>query len=220
MALSRRTVKGAGPCYRTILALDIEASTDRPNPVKGRLRSAMYDLLESALRKAGITERRRDPLVDRGDGVLALIHPLDEVPKTLLLNLVVPTLSRLLREHDARDPERRFRLRAVVHAGEVHYDRQGCFGEALDIAFRLLDAPAVKQSLKRTNAPIVLVVSGEIYRGVVRQGYEGIEEEHFKPLVRVSVADADHDGWVHIPDARVGGGQVVPFRPRPVRAAN
>jgi GTP diphosphokinase / guanosine-3',5'-bis(diphosphate) 3'-diphosphatase len=34
------------------------------------------------------------------------------------------------------------RLRVVLHAGEVHYDGNGCFGEALDIAFRLLDAPA------------------------------------------------------------------------------
>jgi hypothetical protein len=213
---------GTTPCYRTILALDIEASTDRTNPVKGSLRAVMYELLETALRKAGITEGCRDPLVDRGDGVLALIHPLDEVPKTLLLNRVIPMLSKLLGEHSAHDPVRRFRLRAVVHAGEVHYDRQGCFGGSLDVAFRLLDAPAVKHSLLRTAAPIVLVVSSEIYHGVVRHGYEGIDEDRFEQLVRVSVADEQHEGWVHIPadGARnSANGNVVAFRPWPVRAA-
>jgi hypothetical protein len=31
-----------------------------------------------------------------------------------------------------------------VHAGEVNYDANGCFGEALDVAFRLLDAARVQ----------------------------------------------------------------------------
>ena len=35
----------------------------------------------------------------------------------------------------------------MVHAGEVNYDANGCFGEALDIAFRLLDSAHVKKAL-------------------------------------------------------------------------
>ena len=41
------------------------------------------------------------------------------------------------------------RVRAVGHAGEVHYDPDGSYGEALDIAFRLLDAPAVNRHSKQ-----------------------------------------------------------------------
>jgi len=188
------------PCYRTILALDIEGSTTRTNSAKAWLRTVMYELLEEALRGAGIAERHRDGLVDRGDGVLALIHPVDDVPKTALLSSVLPTLARLLREHNSGNPDRQFRLRAVVHAGEVHYDQRGCFGEALDIAFRLLDAPAVKHRLERTTAPIVLVVSGDIYRCVVRHGYDGIDDNGFESIVSVTVGRTRHRGWVQVPE--------------------
>jgi hypothetical protein len=52
----------------------------------------------------------------------------------------------------------------LVHAGEVNYDGYGCFGEALDIAFRLLDAPGVKKALRSAPDPLTLVVSDDIYR--------------------------------------------------------
>lgn len=187
------------PHYRVILALDIEGSTARTNPAKAELRRVMYELLEESLLAGGGTEAYRDPLVDRGDGVLALLHPVDEVPKTTLLNQVIPTLSKLLAAHNALHPESRFRLRAVVHAGEVHYDGRGHFGEALDIAFRLLDAPAVKAALEQADAPVALVVSDDIYRCVVKHGYAGIDVVRFDPLVTLHLAGAQHRGWVHVP---------------------
>jgi hypothetical protein len=156
----------------------------------------MYDLFEEALLGCGIHEQYRDPLVDRGDGVLALLYPVDEVPKTLLFNAFVPTLSRLLVEHNAGWPLQRLRMRAAVHAGEVHYDRQGQFGEALDVTFRLLDAPEVKNWLTKSNAPLVLVVSDYIYRTVIRHCYEGIDSGAFQQLVNVRVAGEEQRGWI------------------------
>lgn len=38
-----------------------------------------------ALRAAGIARRHRDRFTDRGDGILALIHPVDQAPKAILL---------------------------------------------------------------------------------------------------------------------------------------
>jgi hypothetical protein len=87
----------------------------------------------------------------------------------------------------------------VVHAGEVHYDANGCFGEALDIAFRLLDAAHVKKALRAAPDPLILVISGDIYRTVVRHGYDGIDQRTFHPLVRVHVAGNRYPGWIHIP---------------------
>jgi len=37
-------------------------------------------------------------------------------------------------------PECQLRLRVVLHAGDVHDDPNSCFGNALDLPFRLLDA--------------------------------------------------------------------------------
>src|SRR6266487_5218829 len=99
---------------------------------------------------SGITERHLEQLTDRGDGVLVLVRPADEVPKPVLLTMLIPTLTTLVADHNeaAPDPALRLRLRAVVHAGEVLWDGNGFFGEDLDVAFRLLDAPAVKRALR------------------------------------------------------------------------
>lgn len=151
------------PRHRAIIALDIEQSTIRPDSVKAELRRTIYDMFDQALRSAGICRRHRDRFIDRGDGLLALIHPVDQAPKALLLNRTIPALSKLLADYNATvsyadRPYRQLRIRAVVHAGEVHYDTNGCFGEALDIAFRLLDAPSVKKTLRTATGPLTPMV--------------------------------------------------------------
>ncbi|WP_157431091.1 hypothetical protein [Actinomadura macra] len=196
------------PRYRAILAVDIEGSTTRTDPVKAELRRTLYRLLEEAFLRAGIEERYREDFVDRGDGALVLVRPLDEVPKTLLLHPVVPILAALLAEHNATPAiapgrDRRIRMRVVVHAGEVHNDGRGNFGEALDIAFRLLDCPEAKDALRRAEAPLVLVVSEDIYHSIVRHGYEGIDAEGYRPLVRLEVTGRGHRGWVYDADGGV-----------------
>jgi hypothetical protein len=180
--------------------VDIENSTALTNPAKASLRHVMYDLLEGALLAGGIAEGQRDPLVDRGDGVLALVHSVLAGAKVRLLNPVIPTLHRLLVEHNGQHPDLRFRLRAVVHAGDVHQDPQGCFGEALDITFRLLDSPRLKKALKeRPDAPMVLVVSDEIYHTVVKHDYPGIDKAEFTSLGHVRTGRDHHRGWLQIP---------------------
>jgi class 3 adenylate cyclase len=192
------------PRYRAIVALDIEQSTSRPDPVKAELRRTLYELFDEALRSAGIHRRHRDRFTDRGDGLLALIRPADQAPKAVLLTRAVPALSRLLADYNAGfpravRPQRQLRIRAVVHAGDVHYDANGCFGETLDVAFRLLDAPGVKKTLRGTTCPLALVISGDIYRTVVRPGYDGIDQHAFRPLVRVHLAGHRYPGWIHVP---------------------
>lgn len=193
------------PHYRVIVALDIERSTSRTDPVKAELRRKLYELFDRALCAAGIHEQHRDPFVDRGDGVLALVYPVDKVPKVLLLSTAIPALNQLLTDYNTNvpaegRPERLLRIRAVVHAGEVNYDANGCFGEALDLAFRLLDAAKVKKALKEATGSMVLVVSEDIHRCVVRHGYQGIDQGTFHQLVHVQVAEHRYPGWIQIPD--------------------
>jgi hypothetical protein len=194
------TLPVALPHHRAIVLVDIQGSTARTNVDKARLRGWMYDLLKRALRVSRIAERHRDAFIDRGDGVLVLIHPVKQVPKTVLLHTFIPTLARLLNEHNARWPDHQFRLRAAVHAGEVHYDPQGCFGEALDATFRLLESPAVKRRLIEIENPLILVVSDHIYHSVIRHGYEGIDQREYEQTVQVRVGAQQYCGWVHVPD--------------------
>ena len=176
---------------RTIVALDIERSTSRPDPVKAELRATMYDLFDAALRAAGIHPRHRDRFADRGDGFLALIHGVDHRPD-VLLRRVIPAFGVLLAEYNTvRPPQRQLRVRVVVHAGTVFYDANGCFGEALDTAFRLLDAARVKQALRTASAPLALVVSVGVGESV-RSGRIG----RVGGLVSVEVAGRWHQGLI------------------------
>ena len=178
---------------RTIVALDIDRSTSRPDDVKAELRQAMYALFDAALRAAGIQPRHRDPFADRGDGFLALIHPVGHTPK-VLLRRVIPAFGLLLAEHNAGRPlQRQLRIRVVVHAGTVFYDANGCFGETLDTAFRLLDAPGVTEVLRSAQAPLVLVVFAGL-DGLVHTAEFG----RAFPPVSVQVAGNAHEGRVSL----------------------
>jgi class 3 adenylate cyclase len=181
------------PRHRAIVAVDIEGSTRRTNRARALMRNAMYDLLEEALLLSGIGERHRD-LVDRGDGAFVLVHPVDEAPKTVLLTMVIPTLSELLTQYETARPEHGFRLRVAMHAGEVHFDNRGWYGEDLDITAR---------KLRQTSAPLVLVVSQDIYRSVIRHGYDGIDDSTFEQTVQVQIGGQRQRGWVQIPGAAV-----------------
>lgn len=198
------------PVYRTVLAFDVEGSTGRNNRGKAFLREQVFQVVTAALRGCGIGERDCDAEVHRGDGVLVLVHPTDHAPKTVLLGSVVPAVRRMLDAHNRRRPEDAVRLRAVLHAGEIMHDRHGTFGETLDVAFRLLDAPEVKRALRETTAPLVLVVSDDVHRSVVRHGYAGITSRAFRRAVAVEVGGSCWSGWLHEP-----GGPPLPRPPAP-----
>jgi HD domain len=87
----------------------------------------------------------------------------------------------------------------VVHAGTVYYDANGCFGETLDTAFRLLDAPSVKRTLQASQAPLVLVISAVTCRSV----YPGLICPA-SSLVGVQVAGNRQEGFIraNLPAAR------------------
>ena len=127
-----------------------------------------------------------DPFTDRGDGLLVLLRPVDEIPKPVLLSHLIPALARLLAAYNSRispaDQPRILRLRAVIHAGEVHCDVNGLFGEDLDVAFRLLDAPRFKAELKSATVPLALVASDYIYQSVISHGYDGIDDTGIPPV--------------------------------------
>ena len=153
---------------------------------------------------AGIDSQHYDPFTDRGDGLLVLLRPADELPKPLLLSRLIPILASLLAARNSGispGPPRVLRLRAVIHAGEVHYDEKGPFGEDLDVAFRLLDAPRFKAHLKNATAPMALVASDYIYQTIIRHGYTGILKKDFVQLVTVTVGFQRRKGWVQLPYA-------------------
>jgi hypothetical protein len=180
------------PVQRTVVGVDIEGSTDRNNVQRARIREAMYDVLEKSLIASGITEEHREPLLDRGDGAIVFIQPVDVIPKPVLVTTFIPVLRDELRAQE-------FRLRVAMHFGDVHCDSRGRFGEDIDLMVRLLDFPDVKARLRKSDEPLVLAVSERFYRSVVKHGYDGIDTRTFLPLPRFRMGGQSHRGWVQVP---------------------
>jgi hypothetical protein len=192
----------AEPVYRLIVGVGIEDWTKRTNPVKGELRDYLYHLIGQALQLTGIAEGQLEPFTHRSDGVLILIRPHDDVPKTLILGRLLPVLTALLMTHNEAMPrlDLHLRLRVVVHAGEVHGDEHGFYGDDVDTACRLLDSPGLRRTLRdETASPLVLAVSEEIYHGIVEQDYLGAGA--YQPLGRIPVGNRRRRGWTHVPAA-------------------
>lgn len=198
--LSSRTAADI-PRHRIMMAVDIEGSVKRVNSVRAQLRNILFQLLDEAFTTGGVGRKHREPFIDRGDGVLCLVRPFDQVPKTLLLAVVVPALGDLLEKHAESHPELAFRLRVAVHAGEVHRDKRGPYGEDVDIVCRLVDAPELKRRLRETTGPLALAVSQEIHRAVVRHGYPGIERAAFTQAVHIRLGEERLRGWLYTPES-------------------
>jgi hypothetical protein len=187
------------PCYRTVFGVDVESSTMRNNSAKARMRDAVYTLVTEALVRAEIAADDHDPFLDTGDGLVVMLRSADRVPKTLLLRSVVPTLSRLVDEHNQHHPADHLRLRTVLHAGEMHFDTHAPFGETLDVAFRLLNSPVTKHALRGTTVSLVLAVSDDIYQSVVRHQYDGIDPLTFTAFVTKRNSTTWDTGWLQVP---------------------
>ena len=193
-----------GPVYRIIFAIDVKGSTERTNLGRMEFRETIYKMVEKSLLAAGITERHRDPLVDRGDGILALIHLTDRISKPLVLTKVIPHLREQLRRYSETHLSSPLQLRVVLHAGDVHRDQWGPFGEDLDVAFRLLDAPEVKELRSHTPDPLFLVISESIYWTIVSHDYPGIDKPSFAQVTTVNVRNRLYHGWAAKPPVPVG----------------
>ena len=94
---TRRPFWPEQPYHRAIVAVDTADSTARTDTAKACLRRTLYEVFEDALHTAGIEDDFRNPLIDRGDGILAVMHPI--VPKTVLLNIFIAVLGEQLTKH-------------------------------------------------------------------------------------------------------------------------
>ena len=185
------------PTHRSIVVVDVVSFTrpDRDNVDQLAIRAAMYDTLRDAFEDSGIPWRRT-VREDRGDGVLIFVSA--EVSKVLLLGKMAARLAELLDVGNAtRPPRQRFRMRMVVHAGEVHRDAHGFAGYDVNLAFRLVDAKPLREAMEHSGAPLGLIVSENVHDAVLRHGYGGIDAAAFE-RVRVQVKSADVPGWIQL----------------------
>ncbi|MFI0486189.1 FxSxx-COOH system tetratricopeptide repeat protein [Actinomadura sp. 9N215] len=196
--------------HRAIVAVDVAGFGDRrrTNPDRVRARDGLYRALRRSFTRSALpwdTSHRED----RGDGALVLVSP--EVPKVRLSGSLPQALADALDDHNtASPPAQRIGLRMALHAGEVHHDTHGVAGACVNDAFRLLEAPAVKDVLAGSRAPLVLVVSEWFFEEVVRHD-PGSRPDAFRQ-VRVELKETSTTARVRVvepgeplPDVVAGG---------------
>ncbi|MFD1045625.1 NB-ARC domain-containing protein, partial [Kibdelosporangium lantanae] len=184
--------------HRTIVVVDVEGfgSPARTLPHQLGIRAGLYRVVEEALRAAGVAwERCR--IEDRGDAVFILV-PAD-IPKGPIVEVAPEALVRALRAHNhTADGRQRLRLRMAVHAGEVALDDYGATSTAINTAFRLVDAPPLKQALRDSPGVLALIVSRWVFDEVVRHSTV-LDSATFRPTP-IAVKETQDTAWIALPD--------------------
>ncbi|OXM52438.1 hypothetical protein CFP75_09665 [Amycolatopsis alba DSM 44262] len=181
--------------YRSIVLVDVEGSTKLLEPAQMEARKALYEILDEAFERAGVSEHHQ-VREDRGDGVMVLVD--SAVPKVHLAGTFVGHLVRLLEEHNRSNALSEWlRLRIALHAGEVHRDRHGYGGDALNSAFRLLDADELKERFREVQrAQCVVIASDRLFHDFIRHRPDETGAAHYH---EITVARIGKPAWVRVP---------------------
>jgi Tetratricopeptide repeat len=184
------------PVHRAIMVVDVERFGDpaRTNLNQLAVRGGLYRALAQAFDESGVVWRSCVS-EDRGDGALILIPP--DVSKTRLVTRLPVCLIRAIKRHNAGSaaPEG-MRLRVALHAGEVYGDEHGVAGAAVNHAFRLTEAPALKSALEASPGVIAFIVSDWLFNEVVRHDPEAEPCSYRK--VQVAVKETSAVGWIRV----------------------
>jgi tetratricopeptide (TPR) repeat protein len=192
--------------HRTVVVVDVEGFGDqrRTNRDQVAIRDGLYRAMREAFGDAGIPwdDCGRE---DRGDGVFVLVPA--EVPKGLLVKALPSALVTALRAHNGTHPgPERIRLRMALHAGEVYYDQHGVTGAAVNLAFRLLEAGALKAVLAGSPGVLAVIASSWFFEEVVR--HSTADAAAYRP-VKVTVKETTTTGWICLPDHMDPAGQAM-----------
>jgi tetratricopeptide (TPR) repeat protein len=184
--------------HRTILVVDVEGfgSPTRADPDRLVVREGLYRALRRALRACGIPWSRCH-VEDRGDGILLLAPA--QLPKAPFVMSLPGELAEAVRQQNARHrgPEQ-MRLRMALNAGEVNYDEHGVTATSVNLAFRLLDAPALKAALAGSPGVLALAASTWFFDEVIRHSAAACPAS-YRP-VRVTVKETSTVAWIALPD--------------------
>ncbi|HEU5474440.1 MAG TPA: AAA family ATPase [Actinophytocola sp.] len=165
------------------------------------MRAGLYQALQSAFRAANISWAECEH-EDRGDGAL-ILAPANMTKGPFVEDLPAALVGALLEHNRTHRAEEQVRLRMALHAGEINYDDHGVTGSAINLAFRLLDAAALRTGLAESSGVLAIIVSSWFFDEVVRHSRRGNPAD-YQP-VSVVVKETTATAWLHLPDRRPAG---------------
>ncbi|OXM42518.1 hypothetical protein [Amycolatopsis alba] len=166
---------------RTIVVVDVVGFTapDR-NPLdRLAVRQGMYEVLKTAFAESDV-DFDSCAHEDRGDGALILLPP--GTIKALVADRLPDRVAVALRRYNhTRTPQAQMRLRVSLNSGEVLNDGNGWVGEAVDTAFRILDAQLAKDAFAESGRMIAFISSQRFFTDVIAQD-PGLLPESYRPI--------------------------------------
>jgi hypothetical protein len=155
-------------------------------------------VLASALAVAADKAGLRRPKWQRqlaGDGELAVL-PVDEL-QAQVVGAFPLALDAQLREQEGRDGLL-LRVRMAMVYGVVTESELGYSDHAVVAVARMADAAPVRRALALVpEARLVLALSTELFRDVIRHGDAALTAAHF---IRVPIDRMEGDAWITVPD--------------------
>jgi hypothetical protein len=193
------------PPYRAVLVVDTSGYGSNSDVGQAALAGAVFEILAAAFDRAGLGCVWRNALFphNTGDGVGL---GFDTRYLAAVLTRFFDALQSVLADHDSRRPPGhhvRLRMRASLHVGPVReVDPRRCstaaIGSAVVTAHRLLDTPAVRDVLERSDPGrtfLAVVLSHRVFDDVVATGYARLPASSFVPA---SVRIKEYAGPVHL----------------------
>jgi hypothetical protein len=197
--------------FRTIVVVDVAQFTDpaRSEHHQRTVHLRLYEILEAAFDDSGV-HWKRCTSEDRGDGALIYLPP--EFPPVLLTDQLPGRLLTELRRHNASHaPEARIQLRVALNAGRISEYSNGVVSQAVNHAFRVVEAAPAKQALRRLGAPLALIATDSFYREVIEQDPAAAPASYRE--IEVSVKETHTRAWLRLP-GHDGADLTAPGEPR------
>ncbi|MFI6369542.1 hypothetical protein [Streptomyces sp. NPDC050546] len=164
--------------------VDTADSGARTVPRQAAAQERLLGALREACAAAGI-DRDICDRQDQGDGELLILPP-GVVETTAVPELLRVLALALRRDNLGRTEPERLRVRTAAAVGIVHRSALGFAGNGVVEACRLVEAGALKEAFRAAPwAEVSFTVGEELYRDLVRHGYDGLPPDRFQPLTPV-----------------------------------
>ncbi|MGH3867315.1 MAG: hypothetical protein ACRDQ4_14455 [Pseudonocardiaceae bacterium] len=194
--------------HQTIVVVDVARFTDPARTMihQHAVREGLGRALHGAFAEAGV-DLGTCTVKDLGDGKMILVPP--GVDNRKLADQLPGRLVAWLHRHNAvHAAEAVIQLRVALHAGEVYQDGNGAASPAVNLAFRILEAPAAKSALRASTGVLALIASDYFYRDVIVHDPAAASGSYRQ--IPVVVKETSTVAWLCLPDRAAAANGALP----------